>query len=204
MPPTFSAPRLICHAHTAPKTLVMVSKNGFEDDVTRKSAVDAMAERLSKRFFDVRNISPAQLVDMQQQEISPVTIVDTRTPEEFEVSRIPGGVTMEQFESRKAESCTGPIVAYCTIGYRSSQFAEKLSRQGCDAYNLSGGILGWTHAGMPLVTDNDGAETPTKRIHVFGEQWAQQPTSYEPVVYKNPMISLGKATVFAFFSKLFS
>lgn len=44
----------------------------------------------------------------------------------------------------------------------------------------------------PLVTGggSDGSpEQETKRVHVFGKQWALQPEDYEAVMFKNPFLS---------------
>ena len=64
----------------------------------------------------------------------------------MEVSRIPGSLTTAQFEAQKAELLAAgkkEVVAYCTIGYRSSAYAAKLREQGFDAKNLEGSIVRW-------------------------------------------------------------
>ena len=42
-----------------------------------------------------------------------------------------------------------------------------------------------------VVRAADGTEQDTKRIHVFGKQWALQPDDYEPVMFKSPFVFLG-------------
>lgn len=55
-------------------------------------------------------------------------------------------MTVEEFEtmcSQEKLDRDQKVVACCTIGYRSSQYARKLRHEGFNAYNLEGGILGW-------------------------------------------------------------
>lgn len=40
------------------------------------------------------------------------------------------------------------MVAYCTVGYRSSQLARKLAGEGFQAANLEGSILAWVRLGQ--------------------------------------------------------
>ena len=78
-----------------------------------------------------------------------LVVVDVRTEAERAVSVIKGAVTKEQYEADVNGEYVGKkIVAYCTIGYRSGKYVEKLIKdKGVDAYNLRGSILAWTHAG---------------------------------------------------------
>jgi hypothetical protein len=44
----------------------------------------------------------------------------------------------------------------------------------------------------PLVAgggSGDSAEQETKRVHVYGKQWALQPEDYEAVMFKHPFLS---------------
>lgn len=59
------------------------------------------------------------------------------------------------------------------------------------------------HDGLPLVAGTPGQEVPTKEIHVFGKQWALQPSDYKAVTFERPFWSLGKSMVTSFFSKWF-
>jgi rhodanese-related sulfurtransferase len=44
-----------------------------------------------------------------------------------------------------------PIIAYCRSGDRSGRAAAALRNQGFDAHNLSGGLLAWQNANLPVV-----------------------------------------------------
>jgi sodium/bile acid cotransporter 7 len=79
------------------------------------------------------------------------------------------------------------VVAYCTIGYRSAGYVEKLrSGRNMEAYNLRGSILAWTHAGGEL---EDQEKNVTKKVHVFGESWDLASRDCESVYFKQPKLS---------------
>jgi sodium/bile acid cotransporter 7 len=107
-----------------------------------------------------------------------VVLVDVRGADERAISGIPGAIAREEFEQHKAEYARRPIVAYCTIGYRSSRYVETLRAEGLDASNLEGSILAWVQAGQPVV-DPDGQ--PTRRVHTFGKKWSLLPDGYDAV-----------------------
>lgn len=156
-----------------------------------------MAQGISKHFPQVPLMSCSALKGLldDPRRAADVTVVDVRLPEEVEVSRIPGSLTTAQFEAQKAELLAAgkkEVVAYCTIGYRSSAYAAKLREQGFDAKNLEGSIVRWAQKRYPLVAgggSGDSAEQETKRVHVYGKQWALQPEDYEAVMFKHPFLS---------------
>ncbi|KAG2490534.1 hypothetical protein HYH03_010928 [Edaphochlamys debaryana] len=119
-------------------------------------------------------------------------VLDIRTPEEQQVSVLPGPWTLTQaeFERRGPEAFRGRrIVCYCTVGLRSGMYAAALRRRhGLDARNLRGSILAWTQAGLPLVDPKDGA--PTRRVHVYSRQFELQGSAYVPVMFRQPLLSL--------------
>lgn len=104
-------------------------------------------------------------------------LVDVRTPEEYHVSLIPGAITKEQFEKHKPQYRDSNIVVYCTTGYRSGQYAQKLIVEGFTAKNFKGSILAWCHAGMPLVTMQGER---MNRVHTYSSQY-KAPANYTAV-----------------------
>ena len=96
------------------------------------------------------------------------TIVDVRTPEEQNVSIIAGAIDQVSFERNQADYQNQKIIVYCTIGYRSGFYTRLLRKNGFDAYNLSEGVLGWTHINGRLL-DHKGQ--PTKQVHVYSRPW---------------------------------
>ena len=82
-----------------------------------------------------------------------VQLIDVRTPEERQAARIAGDRHIELVElSGAAETVSReqPVVFYCRSGSRSAVAAEAFRGAGFDAYNMTGGLLDWQAAGLPL------------------------------------------------------
>ena len=108
-------------------------------------------------------------------ELDQVVLIDVREEAERNVSMIPGAIPAAEFEANPDRYSDKVAVAYCTIGHRSSEFAERMTSQGRPVANLAGSILAWVHAGGPLVSGGD----PTRKIHVYGSRWNLAPADYE-------------------------
>lgn len=147
------------------------------DDEARRLAIRDMERAYHADFPDVPEWTVAVVLERVDSD-SPPILVDARHPNEIAVSRIPGALTRKEFEARAEEFRERPIVAYCTIGYRSSRYARSLRKQGFDAHNLRGSILAWLHDGGEVV-DADG--NPVRRVHVYGSRWDLAPEGYETV-----------------------
>lgn len=156
-----------CKFHT-------VSPSAPDDE--KRAVIEEMYEGYREEFPEVPALTPRELSDMKASET--VVVVDVRTPEEREISTIPGAISREEFEKNSGQYTDRPIVTYCTIGYRSGLYTRELREQGLDAYNLQGSILSWVHAGYPVVAP-DGEET--NRVHVYGERWDLLPEGFESV-----------------------
>ena len=80
-------------------------------------------------------------------------LVDVREPYEHEAGRIAGARHLELgILPAEAETIDRdrPVVFYCRVGARSGMAAEAFAASGWDAYNLSGGIVSWVVAGLPI------------------------------------------------------
>ncbi|GAC1435558.1 MAG: rhodanese-like domain-containing protein [Solirubrobacteraceae bacterium] len=83
-------------------------------------------------------------------------LVDVREPYEREVSHIDGSIHIElsHLSSRARElDSARPVIFQCRVGARSSMAAAALAGAGYEAYTLSGGLLAWVAAGLPLVPE---------------------------------------------------
>jgi rhodanese-related sulfurtransferase len=101
-------------------------------------------------------------------------LVDVRQPAEQEVSMLPHALDTYQFADgyRHGIPPGKRLVLYCTIGYRSGKYAEKLSAMGLKAEVLEGGILMWSFVDGPLVARQSKTDwEPTRRIHVYDAEW---------------------------------
>ena len=112
----------------------------------KKKTIRVMADQIANKFSKAPQVSIENYLDWKQEKL-PIVLVDVRPENERKVSIIPGAISKEEFESQKAKYQNHKIVAYCTIGYRSSEYVQKLIKQDINAYNLKESLLGWAHRG---------------------------------------------------------
>ena len=96
-------------------------------------------------------------------------LVDVRQPNEQMVSMLPGALTPYEFSQKFKTGLpkTKRVVTYCTLGFRSGEYAQQLQSRDLPVQNLEGGILAWTHAGGKLERDSSGIKVMTKKVHVY-------------------------------------
>ena len=120
------------------------------------------------RFPDVSQISTVQLSDWlaDSRRETPV-LLDVRTEDEFNVSHLPNAVREVPPE---AIASGKPVVAYCSIGWRSSETARQLSRTGfTNVFNLEGSIFAWASEGRPLESQGK----PVYKVHPYDSSWGR-------------------------------
>lgn len=109
---------------------------------------------------------------------SNILFLDVREPKETQVSLIPNAITKQQFEAKPELYKDQNIIVYCTIGYRSSKYAEQWNQRGYRMSNLRGSLLLWAHENGPLV-DQQGK--PTRQVHTYAKRWSLVPDTYQSV-----------------------
>ncbi|MBE9100227.1 rhodanese-like domain-containing protein [Vacuolonema iberomarrocanum] len=121
------------------------------------------------RFLGIRFISTEALATWLTQPNPPV-LLDVRDAEEFAVSHLPNAhhaPTLDAVRHLPIETNT-PIVAYCSVGYRSAQFVQQLQDAGfSQAMNLEGSIFQWANEGRSLVRDRQ----PVQAVHPYAAVW---------------------------------
>ena len=158
---------------------------------TKATEMTALADAF-RDTFAVEYVTAREVMDRRAREVGsrPMVLVDVRGEEERAVSVIEGAVSAETYESTRSTLGPHDCVCYCTIGYRSGQYAEKMAKAAAggtdDAryFNLYGSILAWTHAGGACVVPATGERTT--RVHTFGKQWSCVADGYE-VYFKRPL-----------------
>ena len=83
-------------------------------------------------------------------------LLDVREPAEWEVEHVPDAllVPMGEVSQRRGELPSDRlIVVVCRSGGRSAAVTESLRKWGLDAVNFAGGMLAWSAAGLPVITD---------------------------------------------------
>jgi rhodanese-related sulfurtransferase len=86
-----------------------------------------------------------------------IITLDVRTPGEFNEGHIEGAQLID-FQSGNFENEIATLdksktyAVYCRSGSRSGQAVKIMSDAGfTNLYNLNGGVIDWTNAGLPLV-----------------------------------------------------
>ena len=88
---------------------------------------------------------------------TPVRLIDVRTPEEFAEGHLRGAVNHDWYDSTFVDKVSAaydknaPLYIYCRSGKRASEAAAALDKAGFEVFNLKGGYLAWTGAGMPVT-----------------------------------------------------
>ena len=90
-------------------------------DIEKLSRVEEMVSVLEKRFPDVETITVDEVGRLLEKDS--VVLVDVREAKEQKVSMIPGAISVEEFEAGEDRYAELTVVAYCTIGHRSSEYA---------------------------------------------------------------------------------
>ena len=133
-------------------------------------------EKYNKRLnFLLSGSVPFMEVSTLETNIQQYTVLDTRDREEYEISHIPGAVFVgPDFDLKNVENLDreNPIVVYCSVGYRSEKYGEKLLKAGfTEVSNLYGGIFEWLNAGNNVALGNEILED--KLIHTYNASWGK-------------------------------
>ncbi len=84
-------------------------------------------------------------------------IIDIRNPEAFKHGHIVNSKNMsqDQVNAKQGNLKSRTTIIICDTGQSSSKLVNSLRSSGTEnIFGISGGILGWTEANMPLVTKN--------------------------------------------------
>lgn len=112
----------------------------------------------------IREVAPATWAAQR----APGILIDVREPAEFATGHLPGAINIPrgvlEFEVEAHPALGGvtdpaladrdrPITLYCRSGGRAALAALSLQQLGFRAVqSIAGGIMGWTDAGLPVVT----------------------------------------------------
>lgn len=103
-----------------------------------------------------------------------IVLLDVRRPEEYAVSHLQGARRLDPDELQPSLPGVSPeatVVAYCSVGWRSSKMAERLTAAGfTHVYNLEGSIFKWAREGRELVQGEKA--TRVHQVHPYSPAWA--------------------------------
>jgi rhodanese-related sulfurtransferase len=105
--------------------------------------------------------TPLQVANLMEE--GAIQLVDVRQTHEHEAGRIAGGRLIE-LGNLSAEAQTvdqsRPVVFYCRSGARSGMATQAFSEAGFEAHNMTGGMLAWEAAGLPMEPDDGYVAEP--------------------------------------------
>ena len=112
-------------------------------------------DTLKRRVLGFQEIKPQEAVRLINHEEA--VAVDVREDKEYHEGHvlnaihIPYGLMEERLQELDAYKAQ-PLIVYCRTGQRSAHAAVLLRKQGFErVYKLSGGILAWRGADLPVV-----------------------------------------------------
>ena len=84
-----------------------------------------------------------------------LVVLDVREPIEWQYGHIEGAlhIPMRELPDRLDEVPDAQTLVVCKVGGRSAQVVMWLNQQGRDTVNLDGGMLEWSDAGRPMVSE---------------------------------------------------
>ena len=114
--------------------------------------VERLLEGLSFLAARIREVDTAE---MEAAAARPGTVLlDVREPDEYDQGAVPGAIhiPLGYLTDRYSEiAATKPVVVQCQSGGRSAIGASLLERLGvANVINLSGGMIAWAAAGLPV------------------------------------------------------
>ena len=130
-------------------------------------AYKVMLDGLYKKTVPLVSVSDAH------ENLDRAVILDTREPEEFEISHISNAklVGYTHFKNKSVEHLSKDtlIYVYCSVGYRSERIGEKLLELGfSNVHNLNGGIFEWKNQDQDVLNTE---KQITERVHAYSKSW---------------------------------
>lgn len=126
---------------------------------------------VQQAFPGVPTLTTQQLAEWLSWGSAPSPILlDVRRDDEFAVSHLPGAHHAASLEAALALGLDPdrPVVAYCSVGYRSARLVKQLQELGySEVYNLAGSIFKWANEGRSLVSQSQ----PEPRVHPYNALW---------------------------------
>lgn len=104
-------------------------------------------------FGEISIITPADFKEKSQNQ----TIIDIRTPKEFESGHIEGAININLFDKTFLDQISKldkkqPVFMYCRSGSRSRSASKKVSNLGFEkVYDLQGGIIFWARNNYQII-----------------------------------------------------
>ncbi len=162
-----------------PLVLVAIATTAWIGTSVQKPELVKIHETIEESFQQVEHISGDEYLALDPEKI---VVFDVREPDEYDVSHIAGAVRIdpdidpESFAEEFKNLLPGKTaVFYCSVGWRSSELAQRvnsvLTEEGViESFNLTGGLFQWHNEAKPMTND---AQDITDRIHPYDDYWGK-------------------------------
>ncbi|MGB3586545.1 MAG: rhodanese-like domain-containing protein [Tunicatimonas sp.] len=132
-------------------------------------------EKLASLYKNSVPLMQSATLDSLQQHRTNMVLLDTRAPEEYNVSHLPEAqlVDYDSFDINQLSSLSkeDTVVVYCSVGYRSERVGEAMKEAGFQhVYNLYGGIFQWKNEDKEIINSHN---QPTDSVHTYNRNWSK-------------------------------
>ncbi|MEM8967239.1 MAG: rhodanese-like domain-containing protein [Bacteroidota bacterium] len=132
-------------------------------------------EKLASLYENTVPLMQPTTLDSLQQQPTNVVLLDTRAPEEYNVSHLPKAqlVDYDLFDIDQLDNLSkeDTVIVYCSVGYRSERVGEAMKKAGFQhVYNLYGGIFQWKNEGKEVINSQN---QPTDSVHTYNRSWSK-------------------------------
>lgn len=142
---------------------------------SRDTAWSGVLGAIEARYPDVPRVTTDSLAAwLEADSVAQPILLDTRSPDEFAVSHLKGALRVDPdaqtFLTLDTLDRQTPIVAYCSVGYRSSDVASRLRSAGfTNVHNLRGSIFLWANEGRPVYRGDKRVDV----VHPYNAAWGR-------------------------------
>jgi rhodanese-related sulfurtransferase len=152
------------------------------------AALTTLEQQIHREYPTVNQVSPTTAQEWLRHGSPPPLVLDIREPQEYQVSHLPQAINvppamsvkrvMEQYLSTRQPG--QKILVYCSVGVRSSRYAQQLQGIGVEnIYNLQGSIFAWANQGFPVQRQGERVHT----VHGYDAKWEK----YLLPQYRSPL-----------------
>ena len=153
-------------------------RRGLPDPTDPRTTLQGVEEAVARLLPEPEITTAALAARMAAGE--PIILVDTREPDEYAQSHLPGALRVAPDASAtailaqyRALMADATVIVYCSVGWRSGLVVQAIRRAAEQApakavFNLRGGIFRWHAEGRPLEF-GPGASG----VHPFSRDWGQ-------------------------------
>jgi rhodanese-related sulfurtransferase len=135
----------------------------------------AYRQTVREDYPTVRQMSTAALADwLSDSNRAPPRLLDVREEAEYRVSHLKDARLVRKDDRGRVVAAgvaaQTPLVVYCSVGARSSEFARELQTAGhTNVFNLDGAIFQWANEGRPVFSGSN----VVRRVHPYNRQWGR-------------------------------